>query len=123
MGRRRDFVTPSALDHLWGARLEHIQFDVTARSLRLLIDVTSNGGRSSWALLLTDVTDVHITRPDPSWDYTETTEFHLSDGAGVRQIEVVFWVEPNGLSSTFDRLELVQIPMPDLPNGPVPHDS
>jgi hypothetical protein len=43
------------------------------------------------------VRELRIERPDTDWDYTEVTELHSSTAGDFTHIEMVFWVEPNGL--------------------------
>jgi hypothetical protein len=73
----------------------------------------------TWMIRLTDESELRVSRPDEAgWDYNEATEVHVHPSASRAQVELVFWVEPNGLTATCGsltspaRLRLLDYPKP-----------
>ena len=81
--------------------MDGIRFDATKRLLEADVSVLGGEDSQTWTIRLTDVSQVRVNRPDEAgWDYTEVTEVHVEPGAAGTQVELVFWVEPNGLTAT-----------------------
>lgn len=85
------------VNQLWGGTLTGLSVDPTARTVSAAITVEGYGSQQSYQLRLIEVRELRIERPDTDWDYTEVTELHSSTAGDFTHIEMVFWVEPNGL--------------------------
>ncbi|HSR85214.1 MAG TPA: hypothetical protein VLM11_13650 [Streptosporangiaceae bacterium] len=99
----------SALHDLWGGYQESLTFDSTTRVLDLEVSTHHAGGPQTWRLRLTGVREFHVERPDDAWERTEVTELYVSDQETYRQIEIVYWTEPNDFSARFKDYELVRV--------------
>jgi hypothetical protein len=101
----------AATDSHWGGIVQELRLDATARTVDVDIRVVDGGEISLWRLGLAGVSQLRLDRPDPeAWDYTELTEVHVEEGGDGRQrVELVFWVEPNGLSATCDEVSVSRL--------------
>jgi hypothetical protein len=97
----------SALDPLWGAILESIEFDLVPREVRLRILAPSKEhGDRGHLLILAGVSDFSLTN-QIDWDYVETTEFYLTREDGDRmRLDIILWVEDSRLVVVFERASL-----------------
>jgi hypothetical protein len=97
-------------DALWGGTLLDLQLDLLRRSVNLVVRV--NDGRvTDCEVRLSGVTDLRIERPDPNqWDYVEVSEVHVRSASTGQLVELLFWVEPNGLTATCEGVQVIERP-------------
>jgi hypothetical protein len=86
-------------DALWGGILTAFAVDLLAAEVRLSVDVTEAEASIHYLVTLQGVSALRLDRSDPhEWDYIEVTEVHVAEDAAGTEVELILWVEPNGLT-------------------------